>query len=170
MSHTLFSFSFSFPPMSSFISPFSFTCCNNFININQALAKSGRQRNEYFIFTKISPDNLVTPQSIETALANSLARLNTPYVDLYQIHWPNHDIDIKPVLQVYLFQIMIVIFNCLLQTLDNFKKLGRIKAIGVSNFGILYSSFIFILLISIPVIFSNFSLVLAFFEFSRLFF
>eukprot|EP00026_Physarum_polycephalum_P011700 Phypoly_transcript_11941.p1 GENE.Phypoly_transcript_11941~~Phypoly_transcript_11941.p1 ORF type:complete len:218 (+),score=33.25 Phypoly_transcript_11941:90-743(+) len=87
--------------------------------LGRALAKSGKSRHEYLIFSKINPDNLASADLIETALSRSLKNLNTPYLDLYQIHWPNHKIDIKPALQ----------------TLDKLKKEGKIKAIGVSNFG-----------------------------------
>jgi len=87
--------------------------------LGRALRKSGKARNEYLLLSKISPDNIVTPELIEASLNRTLANLNTPYLDLYQIHWPNHSIDIKPALQV----------------LAKFQKEGKIKAIGVSNFG-----------------------------------
>lgn len=59
-------------------------------------AKSGR-RDDVVIATKITgPNGLfeggsagITPQRVSEALDASLRRLNTDYVDLYQLHWPN---------------------------------------------------------------------------------
>jgi len=87
--------------------------------LGRALQRSGRARNEYYIFTKINPENLVSYDKIIAAVDRSLKNLNTSYVDLYQIHWANHDV---PIAEVF-------------QNLEKVKATGKIRAIGVSNFG-----------------------------------
>jgi len=71
------------------------------------------------IATKISLTNLI-PESIEKACDESLERLRTDYIDLYQIHWPNHSVPVEESLAVLL----------------RLRDLGKIRAIGVCNFGI----------------------------------
>ena len=77
------------------------------------------RRNRSVIATKISPPNLL-PQKIEEACNNSLKRLSTDYIDLYQIHWPNHDINME-------------------DSINELNKLfdkGKIRSLGVCNFGV----------------------------------
>lgn len=55
------------------------------------------QRDKLLIATKITGEGLkfvrnggrITPESIDEALHASLQRLNTDYIDIYQLHWPN---------------------------------------------------------------------------------
>tara|TARA_B100001250_G_scaffold1816_1_gene1610 strand:+ start:3230 stop:4222 length:993 start_codon:yes stop_codon:yes gene_type:complete len=77
-------------------------------------------RNKSVIATKISPSNLF-PKKIERACDDSLRRLGTDYIDLYQIHWPNHDVNIEDSINE---------LNKLIQK-------GKIRSIGVCNFGVL---------------------------------
>ncbi|PWQ99664.1 aldo/keto reductase [Leucothrix pacifica] len=64
--------------------------------IGSWIAKNG-QRDRMLIATKVSGEGLkfvrngarITPDTIDEALENSLRNLNTDYVDLYQLHWPN---------------------------------------------------------------------------------
>ena len=77
------------------------------------------RRNRSVIATKISPPNLL-PQKIEEACNNSLKRLSTDYIDLYQIHWPNHDINMEDSINE---------LNKLVDT-------GKIRSLGVCNFGV----------------------------------
>ena len=53
-------------------------------------------------------------------LENSLKRLETDYIDLYQIHWPDYNNSLEAALQ----------------TMAEFKKEGKIRAVGVSNFSV----------------------------------
>ena len=54
---------------------------------------------------------------LRKALEGSLRRLRTEYVDLYQIHWPDHGMRAEDTLEV----------------LDEFVKEGKVRAIGLSN-------------------------------------
>jgi len=82
-----------------------------------AEAISGRKRDELFIATKVWSNHL-RPDSLIKACKQSLKKLNTSYIDLYQIHFPNSRIPIS-------------------ETMGAMEKLvddGLIRAIGISNF------------------------------------
>ena len=76
-------------------------------------------RNSVIIGTKIPPADL-GKKNITISVEKSLKRLGTDYIDLMQIHWPNHDIPIDETTI----------------ELENLIKLGKIKEVGVSNFGL----------------------------------
>jgi aryl-alcohol dehydrogenase-like predicted oxidoreductase len=59
-------------------------------------------------------------KSLEEELNNSLRRLGRDTIDLYQIHWPNPQAEIEEGWE----------------TLAKFKKQGKIRFIGVSNFDV----------------------------------
>jgi myo-inositol catabolism protein IolS len=83
--------------------------------VGKALA--GR-REKAVIATKAAPNHLEPAEAVK-ALEGSLKRLQTDYVDVYFIHWPNPDVPLGA-------------------TMDAFERLraeGRIRALGVSNFG-----------------------------------
>jgi len=70
--------------------------------------------------SKVNTPNLSKDKLIE-ACERSLKNLNTDYIDLYQIHWPNRSIDMS-------------------ETLEALKALHsqhKIRSIGVSNYGAL---------------------------------
>lgn len=82
--------------------------------------------------------NPLTPESIRTALDNSLKRLKTDYIDLYQVHWPNRDHfhfrnswSYNPFGEDR-FQARVDIAETL-DALDELVKAGKIRAIGLSN-------------------------------------
>lgn len=54
---------------------------------------------------------------LRKAIEGSLRRLKTDYIDLYQIHWPDHGMRAADTLEV----------------LDEFVKEGKVRAIGLSN-------------------------------------
>ena len=64
--------------------------------IGSWIAKHG-QRDKLIIASKITGEGLkfvrnggrITPDAIDNALESSLQRLNTDYIDIYQLHWPN---------------------------------------------------------------------------------
>lgn len=77
-------------------------------------------REDIFIISKVWPTHLHYDDVIKSAKA-SLKRLDTDYIDLYLIHWPNPKIPVKETLDA----------------MDELMKNGLIKNIGVSNFDIL---------------------------------
>lgn len=79
-------------------------------------ALAGR-RDSAVVATKVAPNHLA-PAEIESALKGSLERLQTDYVDIYFVHWPNPDYPIGPTME----------------TLERMRAEGMIRAIGVSNF------------------------------------
>ena len=76
-------------------------------------------REKIFISTKFSPEHNLY-QDMKSSLEKSLRRLDTDYVDLYQVHWPNPAIPIKETMKALL----------------ELKDAGKIRHIGVSNFSI----------------------------------
>jgi myo-inositol catabolism protein IolS len=71
------------------------------------------------IATKVSSDHLA-PADVIAACERSLQNLQTDYVDLYQIHWPNWEIPLADTVGV----------------LEQLRQQGKVRAIGVSNFGV----------------------------------
>lgn len=79
---------------------------------------SGR-RDKVLVATKVWFENLTADKLIE-ACEGSLKRLRTDYIDLYQIHWPNRDVSLEETLG----------------TMEKLKQDGKIRYVGVSNFGV----------------------------------
>ncbi len=79
----------------------------------------GRRRREAIIATKFSRRNSY-PQQIKSACEQSLQRLGTDYVDLYQIHWPSRTAPVADQLEA----------------LDRLREEGKVLAVGVCNFGV----------------------------------
>jgi len=82
-------------------------------------ALKGCDRAEIFVTSKVSPANLGY-EDVISACRKSLDRLQMSYLDLYLIHAPNPDIDIKETMRAF----------------DYLKEQGLIKNIGVCNFNI----------------------------------
>ncbi len=59
-----------------------------------------------------------TPQSMLTAVQRSLERLQVGCIDLYYIHWPRTDLDIRPAME----------------GLELARAQGLVRSVGVSNF------------------------------------
>lgn len=74
-------------------------------------------RKDIFLATKVSPRHFRYSDVIKAA-NESLRRLNTDYLDLYQLHWPNYAVPLEETLGA-------------LETLTNE---GKVRFIGVSNF------------------------------------
>ncbi|MDB5326174.1 MAG: aldo/keto reductase [Phycisphaerales bacterium] len=81
-------------------------------------ALDGLKRDRAIVATKISSATL-TAEDVMRELDHSLRRLRTDRVDLYQIHWPR---PATPIDQT-------------LRALEDAVKAGKIRAIGVCNFG-----------------------------------
>jgi len=84
-----------------------------------AEAIRGLKRDELFIATKVWPSHLHHDDVLKSANA-SLSKLNSKYIDLYQIHWPNSKVPIR-------------------ETIGAMEELlgdGKVRQIGVSNFSV----------------------------------
>ncbi|GAB4437661.1 MAG: aldo/keto reductase [Anaerolineae bacterium] len=71
------------------------------------------------IATKVSDAHLHR-DALQQACEHSLKRLNTDYIDLYQIHWPNWEVPLAETVEA----------------LDRLQQQGKVRAVGVSNFGV----------------------------------
>ncbi|MFP4111411.1 MAG: aldo/keto reductase [Candidatus Woesearchaeota archaeon] len=85
--------------------------------VGEGIRSSGIPRRELFVTSKVQPANL-SYDSLIQACNDSLERLDTDYLDLYLIHWPNKNADMDEV------------FRGFKELIDS----GKIKAMGVSNF------------------------------------
>ena len=83
----------------------------------RALRETGTPRENVFIATKVSPSHLHHDRLIASC-QDSLARLETGYIDLYLIHWPGR-----------------VSLEESFRALNALQADGRVRHIGVSNFG-----------------------------------
>ena len=83
----------------------------------------------------------LSPAVIRSALNDSLKRLQTDYLDLYQIHWPERNV---PLFGQFAFDAaneidadgnekQWVSIHNQLETLDDLVRAGKIRAIGLSN-------------------------------------
>jgi len=90
----------------------------------------GRNRDEVLLATKVagpahgwfSPpvrdgNAAIDGHQIRKAVEGSLRRLGTDYIDLYQVHWPDHGMRVEDTLE----------------TLDALIKEGKVRTIGCSN-------------------------------------
>ena len=88
---------------------------NAYVNekaVGRAMKKSGLQREEIFLETKLWPSFYEQPDAVD----KTLARLDTPYIDLLLIHQPagNYIAGYRQMEKAY--------------------KEGKVRAIGLSNF------------------------------------
>jgi diketogulonate reductase-like aldo/keto reductase len=74
-------------------------------------------RSELFVVSKVWPNHL-KEKDLLNSLEKSLKRLQTDYIDLYLIHWPNPDVPLEETL------------SAMAKAVDD----GLIKYVGVSNF------------------------------------
>lgn len=79
----------------------------------------GARRENVLIASKVLPENCA-PEKLRAACEASLQRLRTDRIDLYQIHWPFRDVP----------------FEAAYGELARLKEEGKIREIGVSNFGV----------------------------------
>lgn len=85
--------------------------------VGQAIRDFDRQK--LFITTKVTKENL-SYDGVIGAMASSLKRLNTPYVDLYLIHSASPHLPISETMRA----------------MDYLLETGKTKLIGVSNFSV----------------------------------
>jgi 2,5-diketo-D-gluconate reductase B len=87
--------------------------------IGAALAASRIARSDLHVTTKVWNDNLA-PEAIRRAFDASLKKLRLDHIDLYLVHWPAQDMNLRAIFE----------------TLMKLKEEGRTRAIGVANFNI----------------------------------
>jgi 2,5-diketo-D-gluconate reductase B len=85
--------------------------------VGRGIAGSGVNREEIFLTTKVWWENLSHRDCLESSEA-SLARLDTEYVDLLLIHWPNPELPLDEPLSA----------------MRRLQEDGRVRHLGVSNF------------------------------------
>lgn len=78
----------------------------------------GARRRDVMVASKFVPEH-AQPEKLRAACEASLRRLGTDYLDLYQVHWPFRD----------------VAFSDAFEMLHRLREEGKIRHIGVSNFG-----------------------------------
>jgi diketogulonate reductase-like aldo/keto reductase len=90
---------------------------DNETEVGEGLRASGLQRDDYFLTTKVWPNNF-HEKDFARAVRESLARLKHSHVDLLLLHWPSKDVPVAETLGA----------------LAQAKKDGLTKHVGVSNF------------------------------------
>ena len=89
--------------------------------VGQGIKQSGVARDKFFLTTKIFPDDMkFQPEKLAEAAKCSLENLDTDYVDLLLLHWPDDRVPLSETIPAL----------CELQ------KQGLTRHIGVSNFNI----------------------------------
>jgi len=76
-------------------------------------------RDKVFIASKVSPEHL-SYDDLLLAAENSLRRLKTDYIDLYQVHWPNPKVPIDETMRA----------------MEQLVREGKVRYVGVSNFSL----------------------------------
>lgn len=76
--------------------------------------KAGLEWNDRGVFANL------TPARLRREIEDSLRRLGTDYIDLYQVHWPDTRIPVAETAGV----------------LAEFQREGKVRALGVSNFSV----------------------------------
>ena len=85
--------------------------------VGQAVKESGLERKEVFLTTKLYRP-CVTYEKAKAAIEKSLQALQTDYIDLYLVHWPDPNVSMEETIGA----------------VAQLKKEGKILHAGVSNF------------------------------------
>jgi aryl-alcohol dehydrogenase-like predicted oxidoreductase len=78
----------------------------------------GSKRKDLIVASKFLPTR-TDPAAVRKACDDSLKRLGTDYLDLYQIHWPMRDVSLDDICA----------------ELESLKDAGKIRYVGLSNYG-----------------------------------
>ena len=96
----------------------------NEVSVGQGIKESGINRHDIFLTTKLWNDSHGY-EATKKAIDLSLQRLDTDYLDLYLIHWPN---------PVAIREHWAELNAESWQAMEEAVKAGKIRAIGISNF------------------------------------
>lgn len=107
---------------------------------------SRKKRDQVLIATKVAGRSAVidwlrekptlarqTPEQMREAIDKSLKRLQTDYVDLYQLHWPDRPIRVFEGLEYRRFADDAHNIHEILDVLGEFVASGKVRFIGLSN-------------------------------------
>lgn len=86
-------------------------------DVGEGVRASGIRREEVFVVTKVSPENL-SPHALTRSVKDSIGQLRLGEIDLLLLHWPNKDVPLKDTIEA----------------LVNVKRDGLVRHIGVSNY------------------------------------
>ena len=101
-----------------------------------------KKRKEVILATKVAGpardylrngENSFTGPNLESALNDSLKRLKTDYIDLYQLHWPERNVNNFGRLGYVHKENDWNKFEDVLGELDKYIKAGKIRYVGLSN-------------------------------------
>ena len=105
--------------------------------------KTSKKRDKVVLATKVvgqarfsyirGGNHCLDRRNIEEAVENSLRRLCTDYIDLYQLHWPDRSTNIFGKLGYRHIKETSVPLEETLAVLDDLVRAGKIRMIGVSN-------------------------------------
>lgn len=90
---------------------------NNEAAVGRGIADAGVAREDIFLTTKVWTDRF-RDGDLQASVAESLERLDTDYVDLLLLHWPNPQVSLKETLSA----------------LNEVRDRGLTRHIGISNF------------------------------------
>lgn len=90
---------------------------NNETEVGRGVARAGVSRDKIFLTTKVPPDNF-SREKVLASTRESLKRLQTDYVNLLLMHWPNPEVPLEETLEAML----------------ELQGEGAVEHIGVSNF------------------------------------
>lgn len=77
------------------------------------------KRHQAVIATKVSADDLASDRVV-ASVERSLRNLNTDFIDLLQVHWPNRNVPLHETWAAF----------------ERLKTQGKVRSLGVSNFGV----------------------------------
>lgn len=91
----------------------------NEAEVGEGVRASGIKRDDVFLTTKVWPEN-IGAGDLERSVEESLKKLKFPHADLVLIHWPNEKVPLSESIAA----------------LNNVKRQGLARHIGVSNFNV----------------------------------
>ena len=103
--------------------------------------KKYKNRDKYLLATKVAGPGMdyvrngsrLSKDHVTKAIDSSLIRLNTDYIDLYQVHWPERKSNYFGRLGYTQSEEYGIAIEETLDALEEAKQAGKIKNIGVSN-------------------------------------